>query len=278
MIESYRGHPKIQIEFNESNSGCVFKQWNKGLRKARGEYVWIAESDDYAAPKFFETLVKKMEENSSVRLAFCDSFRVTGEEVAAARERWFGEFLEVYQRDFVANGPEYVAAQMLFFNTIPNASSALFRRELAEKIGGADEFFRLSGDWLFWIQLLKFSDIAYVATPLNFYRYHEQTARHANLNNGVMIEDALRISTFVLKQFRKVSPENAALVKERLTSWYIETMVNQPEGIPLARRRLIQNLAAELDPAVSHRLLMRRTGISWLRLGIQRRWKDWFGC
>ena len=218
-----------------------------------------------------------MEENPSIGLAFCDSFRVMGEEIVPARERWFGEFAEMYQRDFVENGPEYVATQILFFNTIPNASSALFRRELAVQIGGADESFRLSGDWLFWIMLLEISDIAYVATPLNYYRYHEQTARHANLSNGVMIEDALRISTFVLKHFQ-ISPENVALVKERLTSWYVETMLNQREGIPLARRKLIQNLAAELDPEVLRRLWLRRTGISWLQLGIQRRWKDWFGC
>lgn len=277
VIESYRGHPKIQIEFNESNSGSVFKQWNKGLQMARGKYVWIAESDDYSSPKFLETLVRKMEENPHVGIAFSDSFRVFEGETTPARERWFGEFAAQYEHDFTATGREYVASQMLFFNTIPNASSALFRRELAERIGRADESFRLSGDWLFWIRLLSHSDIAYVAAPLNYYRYHEQTARYANLTNGVMLEDALRISTYVLNNFR-VSSENAALVKERLTSWFVETMVNHRKEIAPVRLELIQNLAAQLDPEVLRRLWLRKTGISWLQLGIQRRWKDWFGC
>src|SRR3989442_15683408 len=48
ILASYRNNPKVRIEYNERNSGGVFKQWNKGVRMARGRYIWIAESDDYA--------------------------------------------------------------------------------------------------------------------------------------------------------------------------------------------------------------------------------------
>ena len=52
ILSSYAGDPRVRIEFNSANSGSPFKQWNKGVRLARGEYVWIAESDDYAEPRF----------------------------------------------------------------------------------------------------------------------------------------------------------------------------------------------------------------------------------
>ena len=62
------------MAFNESNSGCVFKQWNKGLKMAGGKYIWIAESDDYSAPTFLETMVACLEvQTRKVGLAFCDS-------------------------------------------------------------------------------------------------------------------------------------------------------------------------------------------------------------
>ena len=44
VIEAYRGHPKIStIVYNEQNSGTTFKQWDKGLQLAKGEWVWIAD-------------------------------------------------------------------------------------------------------------------------------------------------------------------------------------------------------------------------------------------
>ena len=48
ILSKYADDPRVRIEFNEVNSGSSFKQWNKGVRLAHGEYVWIAESDDYA--------------------------------------------------------------------------------------------------------------------------------------------------------------------------------------------------------------------------------------
>src|SRR4029077_11316800 len=57
ILSSYTGDPRVRNEFNDVNSGSTFKQWNKGVRLARGEYVWISESDDYAAPRFLERLV-----------------------------------------------------------------------------------------------------------------------------------------------------------------------------------------------------------------------------
>ena len=46
---------------------------------ARGEYVWIAESDDAADPRFLETLVPLLDENPAVGLAYCASKLIDGE-------------------------------------------------------------------------------------------------------------------------------------------------------------------------------------------------------
>jgi glycosyltransferase involved in cell wall biosynthesis len=273
IIKEYQHDARVRLVFNESNSGCVFRQWNKGLKLAVGKYVWIAESDDYSAPTFLETLVGRLESDPGLGLAFCDSYRVCEGEVSTARARWFKEFSHLYEQDFQAEGMEYVARQMLFMNTIPNASSAIFRRSTAESAGPADDSFLLSGDWIFYIKLLSRSNLAYVATPLNYYRAHPQTARQTHSSNGVMIEEAYRISLFVLKGF-PVSRADAREINERLTSWFIETMISGRSSIPQKRQRDIRRLAAELNPYALPRLWLRRSGLSWLWLGCRRRVMD----
>ncbi|MDR1783951.1 MAG: glycosyltransferase, partial [Dysgonamonadaceae bacterium] len=53
IIENYRDNPKVsQIIYNEQNSGSTFKQWIKGINAAKGEYIWLAESDDWAENDF----------------------------------------------------------------------------------------------------------------------------------------------------------------------------------------------------------------------------------
>jgi glycosyltransferase involved in cell wall biosynthesis len=72
ILRDYAGEPGIRLESNTVNSGSPFNQWNKGVRLARGRYIWIAESDDYADPRLLERLVRLLDENSAIGLAYCN--------------------------------------------------------------------------------------------------------------------------------------------------------------------------------------------------------------
>ncbi|HWI86885.1 MAG TPA: glycosyltransferase family A protein, partial [Sphingomonas sp.] len=52
VIEPYLDGVRVRLECNSVNSGGPYRQWNKGLALTSGDYVWIAESDDYADPSF----------------------------------------------------------------------------------------------------------------------------------------------------------------------------------------------------------------------------------
>src|SRR6185312_2167115 len=74
IIEQYRMHPKVsKIVFNEVNSGSPFEQWEKGIGLATGEYIWIAESDDYADERFIESLMALIKIEPETGLAYCGS-------------------------------------------------------------------------------------------------------------------------------------------------------------------------------------------------------------
>ncbi len=76
VIESYKKDPRVRAIFNAENNGSTFKQWNLGLSHANGEYIWFAESDDYADPTLLATLVDRLDRHPNVGLAFCQSWAV----------------------------------------------------------------------------------------------------------------------------------------------------------------------------------------------------------
>src|SRR6266404_7934352 len=79
ILTAYADDSRVRIEFNAKNSGSTFKQWNKGVRLARGKYVWIAESDDYADKHLLEMLVPRLDAEPTTVLVYCRSWRISAD-------------------------------------------------------------------------------------------------------------------------------------------------------------------------------------------------------
>ena len=56
VLQEYIDPPRVRAFCDLRNSGRPFVQWNKGVALARGQYVWIAEADDFSAPEFLERM------------------------------------------------------------------------------------------------------------------------------------------------------------------------------------------------------------------------------
>jgi glycosyltransferase involved in cell wall biosynthesis len=179
ILSSYASDPRVRLDFNEKNSGSTYKQWNKGVRLARAEYVWIAESDDYAGPRLLEKLLALLDANSAVQLAFCRSRAVTedGETDGFAELRFWASDQDCWSADYCREGSEVCRNYMIRTNIVLNASSAVFRKPAYESAGGADETMRLMSDWKLWAAIMLQGKVAYLSEPLNFYRFHGHTMR-----------------------------------------------------------------------------------------------------
>ena len=172
VFEAYRHRPNVRAVINETNTGNTFVQWNRGVRLARGEYVWLAESDDACDPAFLERLVPLLDKHPRVGLAYANSAIIDADDrVVGDLDHWLGPLgAERWHRDHLADGPTECRDVLSDRNTIPNASAVLFRRDLYLRVGGADETMTLCGDWATWVRLLAAADVAYVADPLNHFR------------------------------------------------------------------------------------------------------------
>jgi glycosyltransferase involved in cell wall biosynthesis len=262
VLAAFLPDRRIRVFSNEANSGSVFRQWNRGLRQCRGEYVWIAEADDYAEPRFLATLVDRLDRHPEIGLAYCQSWNVDEAGRIRGSNRAYTDGLdrERWQRDYIAPGSEEVGRALIFMNTIPNASAAVFRRRLAQQIGGADATLRLSGDWLMWVRIALASGVAFTAEPLNYYRCHGQSVRSATERNGLWIEEMARIMAWAYPQ---VSMPPAGRDRLREHFWKIWSGACQPWEIPLRRHWQIYRRARTFAPGIGRRVLRGALRLAW---------------
>jgi glycosyltransferase involved in cell wall biosynthesis len=193
IIQSYVSiHPTIQFIKNDINSGSTFAQWNKGVSLAKGNLVWIAESDDTAAPTFLQNIIPCFN-RSEVVLAYCQSNRMDKDNnITGTWKTHTDEFDEsIFSTDFVMDGKEYMERFLIHKNTIPNASAVVFKKNVYEKTGGAIPKVKNQGDWLVWLQLLCFGNVGFVSAVLNNFRYHEESviAKSLRLDNDNSFKD-----------------------------------------------------------------------------------------
>ena len=155
IIELYRDHPKVKtIVYNSINSGSPFKQWKKGIDLANGDYIWIAESDDFADPIFLEKTVNEFTKNPALGMVFTNSHWVdnNGSEC---------NDLSIYSESFTRSGIDEIRNQLLIHNSIQNVSSILFRARELKKISNSYTMYKVFGDWILYVEILKQTNLAF---------------------------------------------------------------------------------------------------------------------
>ena len=170
IIEKYKNDKHIShIEYNISNSGNTFKQWDKGIRITKGELIWIAESDDVAHPDFLSHLVEQMTKHPNAVLAFSHSFLID-HEGNDMHINWHSN--NDTDTVFVHNGNKYAHKIMVKNNSIYNASMVVFRKSIYKSIDKTFLKYKSCGDWAFWMSACLQGDVLEVCQRLNYYRQH----------------------------------------------------------------------------------------------------------
>lgn len=235
VMNEYASLENVRLIANETNTGRPCAQWNFGVREARGEYVWIAESDDTARPEFLETLVDGLDQQPTAALAQAGSLKIDdrGEVIGPlvndafpSEDRW--------SQSFLADGPEEIQNFLYLQNTIPSASAVVFRKSIYLKAGPADTSFRLAGDWMQWGRMLQHGSLFFVPEPLSFSRIHRETQRSAGAANGLLELETLGVQQ-QLRTLQQIDSEMARRAADRtMTSWLQAVRSGRYDG-PLGR-------------------------------------------
>ena len=195
VIESYRNHPKVRrIVYNEQNSGSAFRQWDKGIALATGEWIWIAESDDWADTRFLETMMTYLSTYPECGLAYCRS-HCTDEVGNILWDVSPGEGVTV------TKGADLIQQKLVLTSTIMNVSSCIFRKGLFHPEKQAlYEHMRLCGDWFFYVLLAEQTNVLKVRKPLNYCRRHGNNIAESAEAKGLTFLEGVDILDYILKR------------------------------------------------------------------------------
>lgn len=208
IIEYYRENEKVShIVYNDANSGSTFKQWEKGIELAKGEYIWIAESDDWCEPTLLETLLKGVTPGCSI--AFAQTLIVDNQ----------GKILSRSSAEYLAeniNGIQFVNNRMLKQNVICNASMCIFRKKNSLNIDNKFTEYKFCGDWLFYIELSLQGSVYVSGKTLNYFRKHNQDVSSKSFKSGLLYNEYIKLLTD-LKDKKII---NTKIERQLIIYWY----------------------------------------------------------
>jgi glycosyltransferase involved in cell wall biosynthesis len=247
ILREYVSDPRVRIEFNEVNSGSPFKQWNKGVRLALGNYVWIAESDDYADEHFLGRLVPLVESDPRMQFAYCRSWCVTeGNRLDGSAETHLPGMDHIsWTADYCEDGQEVCRKYLVRANIVLNASAAVFRKATYEQVGGADESMLLCGDWKLWAAMSLTGKVSYLSEPLNYFRFHAESVRNKSAQGALKVTETLQVVRWILD---RVTPPDAVLRKTYKTCadlWFPALMSLR---VSFSLKRTILRMVRAIDP------------------------------
>lgn len=145
---------------------------NLGLSLARGEYACILHQDDLWSDDRLRILKSRVlsSPETSLWLHPCQFIDRSG--------KWVGMWRCPLPEIDSGIEPSFLIRRLLVQNFI-GMPAPLFRRTLADRVGGLDDGLWYTADWDFWLKMAAVGGARYTPQPLAMFRIHpsSQTAR-----------------------------------------------------------------------------------------------------
>lgn len=198
VLEHYRDNAHVtHIVYNTENSGSPFHQWAKGVSLAQGEWVWIAESDDWAEPELLETLLNAAHDYPNCGLIYGLARRLRD-----GKEPWATPYTG---KTTCYTGGDF-ARRLILGNVIYNVSMALIRKELLKQVPmEALGAMHLCGDWMLYAQLCRHTDILEVSRIVSNYRMHNHNTSSRIYQEGGALIEGMNVIRYIARTFH-ISP------------------------------------------------------------------------
>ena len=229
LFQKFKSDPRIKL-YQVPREG-IYAGWNECLKRAKGEYINIATSDDTASSRLLEKLVEPLERRRELHLSVCD-FQEIDEQSRPTMHRlvrfrdFLGKWLNV---PHIRNGNTEFLANTVFIATWFTMAAVLFRRSLLEKTGPfrTDQKSFADTDWTLRASLA--TDIAYVPGQWTTFRLsHDQATPKTNTPEHwrIYIESLSRVldepNSQIPQQWKQAPDWHERLLRYR-NDWYLDS-------------------------------------------------------
>ncbi len=225
VIRSFRD-PRIRFERFERNRG-ISMAMNATVARARGDFIAILNSDDYALPGRLETQVTFLRDHPNVAAVFGAPRQVdeSGEPVTG---------YEPFVTPFTGAGQSRAGwlRHFFLFGNCLCAPTAMIRRLAYLNIGLDDERLANLADLDRWVRLLRKHEIHLMPQELTAFRVRSNNANMSAPRRDTMLRSAFE-TLHVLKHYRTFPRELLLeIFAPDLASHHIDT--RRPTGMWLA--------------------------------------------
>ena len=224
LLNNYINIKKI---FNNKNTGTAFKQWKKGFENATGDYVWIAEADDYCNKNLLYYLVQPIIKNKGIMISYSDTAFIDID--GRVRVKSIKSEIDIqktghWDTDYINDGKDEISMYSYLNNTIANVSSCLIKNGNYEEFFNKSIEYKQAGDWIFYVNVMSLGKVSYKNKALNYYRVHGNnvssvTKKEKHLNEILSIYDFINNHFEIEENRKKKQKERIGFLKD---VWRIE--------------------------------------------------------
>lgn len=193
----------VKVVVNDINSGNAFSQWQKGMNLASGDYVWVAEADDYAKKNFLNEVVSPLKENNNIVISYADTGFIDSNGYITKNS--LVDQIDIlntnhWNASYVNKGIAEINCYSYLNCTIPNVSGTIIKKGNYDEIFEEAKKYHQSGDWFTYLNILNLGDISFINKTLNYYRVHGNNISQT-FDKKAHILEIQRIYKFVKEKY-----------------------------------------------------------------------------
>lgn len=241
-----------RLIINKKNSGGVFYQWKKAFDVARGELLWIAESDDFADNNFLEVLAPYFKDEA-INLAYCNPSYINAISDRLGRVSLYisGIGKKNERKSFINTAAKEVEQALSIQNTIPNVSCALMRKIPLNILEDKNWVkMRLCGDWILYLELIKGGKLACSTSTKSYYRRHAYSTSSKIKNDLLYIHEHQKVAEYIALNYgfsAEAINQFLTLLKNR---WCIDNPEYKTKDFAYLDLEKIRHLSSQRKPNI----------------------------